>query len=118
MKNLLALIGLVVVVFAGVGWYCGWYKLNLTKSPDGNLEIQTEVNTNKVADDSSAFFQKMGKMVGEKARQDAQPAAAPGATPGPTPPSSAPAPAPDANPPRVVWPMSPTKPAGLPPGGP
>lgn len=82
MKNILALIGLLVVGFAAVGWYCGWYKLSVGKSTDGNLQINTQVDTKKVADDSTAFFDKMGKMIGDRAEQG-KPASAPGATPGP-----------------------------------
>jgi hypothetical protein len=87
MRNLLALIGLVVVGVAAVGWYCGWYKLTVTKATDGKPEIKTTVDTDKVTQDSSAFFKRMEQLVTEKVRQDeqksTQPAVAPGNTPGP-----------------------------------
>jgi hypothetical protein len=83
MRNFLALIGLLVVGFGGVGWYCGWYKLHVTRDTGGDLQIQTEVRTNKVAEDSSAFFQKVGQVIGERAAKNDQPASAPGTTPGP-----------------------------------
>jgi hypothetical protein len=87
MRNLLALIGLVVVGFAGIGWYCGWYKLSVSRGNEGQPEIKTTVNTEKVADDSSAFFKRMEHLVTEKAHQGdqktPQPAAAPGNMPGP-----------------------------------
>src|SRR5438046_142610 len=53
MRNLLALIGLLVVGFAGVGWYMGWYKLSFARTTDGNLEIKTDVDTKKVGQDTS-----------------------------------------------------------------
>lgn len=85
MRNLLALIGALVVGFAIVGWYRGWYQLGVTKSTDGNLHVETNVNTKKVKDDSSAVVKQAGEFVGshlEKANADGkQPT--PGTTPGP-----------------------------------
>lgn len=72
MRNLFALIGLLVVVVGGAGWYLGWYKVNVSKNPDGNLQIKTDVDTKKLAGDSSAFFQKVGQMVNEKVQQTGQ----------------------------------------------
>jgi len=84
MRNLLALIGAVVVGFAVIGWYCGWYRLGISKTTDGNLQVETNVNTKKVVDDSGAFFKKAGEAVGshlERASQDGQPT--PVSTPAP-----------------------------------
>ncbi len=80
MRNLLALVGLVVVGFGAVGWYCGWYKLNVGKDTDGTLQIKTEVDTKRVTEDSSTFFQRVGKVLGER---NSQPASSLGTTPGP-----------------------------------
>jgi hypothetical protein len=95
MRNLLALIGLAVVIFGGVGWYCGWYKLSVNRGQDGNLQISTEVDTHKVSEDSSSFFKKVGQMVGDKAN-NGQPSAPPVSTPGPLP-SIPPVPTPPVN---------------------
>jgi hypothetical protein len=84
MRNLLALIGLVVVAFAVIGWHQGWYQLDVTKSTDGNLRVETNVNTRKVVDDTGAAIKQGSDLVGnrlEKASQNAQPT--PGTTPGP-----------------------------------
>ena len=51
MRNLLALFGLLIIGFVGIGWYMGWYKLSVSKSSDGNLEIKTNVDTKKVGAD-------------------------------------------------------------------
>lgn len=80
MRNIFALIGLLVVGAACLGWYMGWYKVNFTKSTDGNLQIQTDVDTKKVSGDSSAFFKKVGQIVTEKTPEGNQ-----GGTPGTTP---------------------------------
>ncbi|MBA4188045.1 MAG: hypothetical protein C0467_08500 [Planctomycetaceae bacterium] len=84
MRNLLALVGLLVVGFACVGWYCGWYKLSVGKGQNGNLQIETEVQTKKVVEDSSSFFQKLGKMAGEQIDKNGQPVGNPVGTPGPS----------------------------------
>jgi hypothetical protein len=51
MRNLLALAGLVVVGFAGLGWYLGWYKIQSSPSSDGHTHIQIDLNTNKIKSD-------------------------------------------------------------------
>lgn len=112
MRNLLALIGLCVVLFAAVGWYCGWYTLSIHKSGEGKLQIQTEVNTTKVTHDTSGFFQTLGRVLSEKVEKSNPPAVAPGSTPGPV------APAPAAPVPAVP-PVAPGGPAAAPiPGQP
>ena len=86
MRNLLALVGLAVVAFAAIGWYCGWYKLTVTRDQSGQPEIKTTVNTEKVADDSSSFFKRVEQLVTEKARsgdQKTEPTTTPGNIPGP-----------------------------------
>lgn len=95
MKNLFALVGMLVIVLGGAGWYLGWYKVNVNKNPDGNLQIQTNVDTQKVSVDSSAFFQKVGQLVSDKASQGGQPSpsapnTAPANTPGSTNPNATP----------------------------
>lgn len=95
MRNLLALIGLLVVGFAGLGWYLGWYQLSFSRTSEGNLEIKTNVDTKKVGQDTSDAVKNATSVIGEhigKAAQDAKttaPTTAPGTTPGPvTPPQS------------------------------
>ena len=85
MRNLFALIGLLVVGVGGAGWYLGWYKVNFTKNTDGNLQIQTNVDTKKVSGDSAEFFQKVTQMVNDKVQQANQTGTAPAATPANTP---------------------------------
>ncbi|HSQ55584.1 MAG TPA: hypothetical protein VLM40_07545 [Gemmata sp.] len=104
MRNLLALVGLAVVIFAVVGWYCGWYTVSVNRESGGNLQINTKVNTDKVTTDSSAFFQKVGELVGERGEKG----------------QAAPAPqAPDTNAPTQgnstsgTGLLSPTRPAGV-----
>jgi len=90
MKNLFALIGALVVGFAVAGWYLGWYQLGFTRTSDGNLRVETNVNTKKVVDDSGEALKKAGAFVGDhldKTAADASSSAgqqpAPAATPAP-----------------------------------
>ena len=86
MKNLLALVGAVVIGFGVAGWYLGWYKLGFTKTTDGNLQVETNVNTKKVVDDSGDALKQAGAFLGnhlEKAATDANASQQP--TPGDTP---------------------------------
>jgi hypothetical protein len=71
MRNLFALIGALIVGLGVLGWYLGWYKVNFTKNPEGNIQIQTDVDTKKVNGDSSEFFQKVGQIV-DKTQQSGQ----------------------------------------------
>ena len=93
MRNLLALVGLAVIGFGGIGWYMGWYKLNVAKNTDGNIQITTDVDTKKVGSDSSEFLKNVSTVIGshvDKAAQEAKtaaPSTAPGTTPGPLTPS-------------------------------
>lgn len=88
MKNLLALVGAVVIGFVIAGWYLGWYQLGFSKSTDGNLRVETSVNTNKVVDDSGDALKQAGAFIGQHLDKAAQEGKAgrqptPGATPGP-----------------------------------
>jgi hypothetical protein len=88
MRNLLALVGAAVVGFAGVGWYMGWYQLSIAKTANGNIRVETNVDTNKVVKDTGDGAKHVGVLIGDhldKARQDAKasPPPTPVTTPGP-----------------------------------
>lgn len=113
MRNLLALIGLAVVGFGGVGWYMGWYKLSVARTTDGNLQINTTVDTKKAGDELADFSKNVGAAISthvDKAAQDAKtaPQTPAGGTPGPVAPSGQPQP-------KVVLPEVPLVPGPLPP---
>lgn len=63
MRNLFALIGFAVVVFAGLGWYLGWYKLDWTTSSDGTTSIQIDVNRSKLSGDIKSGANKAGELI-------------------------------------------------------
>ncbi|MBX9623277.1 MAG: hypothetical protein K2X82_05645 [Gemmataceae bacterium] len=85
MRNLLALIGAAVVAFAGVGWYMNWYTIKVAKSGDGNIQVQTNLDTKRVAEDAGEGARRVGELINsqaEKATSDAQ-TPAPATTPAP-----------------------------------
>jgi len=60
MKNLLALLGLLVVAFAGLGWYFGWYDFTVKRGSDGKMNVSGAVDVNKIRDDAGNFGDKVG----------------------------------------------------------
>ena len=51
MKNLLALLGLVLVLFFGIGYFRGWYSFNFSTGTDGKTNINIGVDRTKVGGD-------------------------------------------------------------------
>lgn len=48
MRNLLALIGLAVVTFAGIGWYRGWYEVQKDR---GTGQVEIDIDGKKIGED-------------------------------------------------------------------
>lgn len=63
MKNILALIGLAVVLVGGLGWYLGWYQLGTEPAASGHRKINVDVNTNKITDDLKKGTQRVGDLI-------------------------------------------------------
>jgi hypothetical protein len=53
MRNLLALLGLALVIFLALGWYLDWYSFS--SKPDS---IEIGVNKKKIVDDAEAVKKK------------------------------------------------------------
>lgn len=87
MKNILALIGLVVVGFGVVGWYCEWYSFKVTKGAEGKPEIKTTLDTERVVDDSSSFFKRVGQALSSQAQQGDSKSGQPASPPAPVAPT-------------------------------
>ena len=66
MKNLLALVGLIVVGFGGLGWYLGWYNLAVKSTPDGKYNVAGDVDSKKITDDVKNFGKKVGKVLNDE----------------------------------------------------
>ena len=65
MRNLLALIGLALVVFLGLGNYLGWYKFSSSTGLDGKQHISFDVDTKKIAADSKEGLEKVTDKAGD-----------------------------------------------------
>jgi hypothetical protein len=72
MRNVLALIGLLVVGFGGIGWYLGWYKLTVERNSGGSVEFKVDVDTQKVTDDAGKRLQQAATVVNEQAGKTGQ----------------------------------------------
>jgi hypothetical protein len=68
MKNLLALIGLIVVGFAATGWYCGWYTIGTEPGSNGHRKINVDVNTNEITNDLSKVKAKVGDIINNETK--------------------------------------------------
>jgi hypothetical protein len=65
MKNLLALVGAVVVLVAGLGWYLGWYKIGAEKSDPGHPKFNVEVEADKIKADLKKGKETVGEFIKE-----------------------------------------------------
>ena len=63
MRNLLALVGLAVVVFVGGGWYFNWYTVKLQAGTDGKLNVSADVDKRKIGQDVGTFTEKAGQFI-------------------------------------------------------
>jgi hypothetical protein len=90
-KNLLALVGLVVVAFAVAGWYLGWYKLGEQTDASGHPQLQIQVNQGQVVKDLAKAKQEV---IDDLNKTKAAVTPAPGQT-APPPPMPPPPAAPD-----------------------
>jgi hypothetical protein len=88
-KNLLALIGLVVVSFATAGWYLGWYNIGTEKDAQGNTHVEVKVDPAKVKHDLSEGRDKVENIIEQKTANVLQPPSSP---PAPVRPPEPPAP--------------------------
>ena len=78
MKNLLALVGLLVVGFGGLGWYLGWYNLAVKSTADGKYNVAGDIDSHKITDDVKNFGKKVGKVLADDT--PATPTTGPGST--------------------------------------
>jgi hypothetical protein len=65
-RNLLALLGALVVTFAGVGWYLDWYKIQSSTDSAGHREVNIDLNTKKINADISKGTEKIEKVIEHK----------------------------------------------------
>lgn len=79
MKNLLALIGLAVVLVVGLGWYLGWYQVATEPTTDGHRKINVDLNTKKITEDVKKGEKVVGGILSPEGKDAPRPS-----TPTPT----------------------------------
>ena len=72
MKNILALLAFALLVFAGVGWYLGWYKIQSTPTADGHRQISIDLNTPKITDDLNTGKEKLRDLLTSKEKETSE----------------------------------------------
>ncbi len=66
MRNLLALIGFVVVVFFAAGWYLDWYDIKRQPASEGGeMRLQVDVYPRKVLEDTQRGLERGQEIVSE-----------------------------------------------------
>lgn len=63
MKNLLALVGLALVLFLGIGYYQNWYSFAAKPAADGHQRYEIDVNAQKIGQDTQRGVQVAGEKI-------------------------------------------------------
>jgi hypothetical protein len=65
MKNLLALVGAVVVLVVGLGWYLQWFKFGSESGTPGHPKFNVEVEADKIKADLKKGKETVGEFIKE-----------------------------------------------------
>jgi hypothetical protein len=69
-RNLLALVAVLVLAFAGIGWYRGWYKVETEPSTPGHQSVNIDFNRDKIVEDSAQGVKKVEEKLQKVLNQD------------------------------------------------
>lgn len=70
MRNLLALAAMLVLAFAGIGWYRGWYKVASEPSTPGHQSVNIDFNRDKIVEDGAQGVKKVEEKLQKVLKQD------------------------------------------------
>jgi hypothetical protein len=70
MRNLLALAAFLVLAFAGIGWYRGWYKVETEPSTPGHQSVNIDFNRDKIVEDSAHGVKKVEEKIQKVLNQE------------------------------------------------
>jgi hypothetical protein len=62
MKNLLAMAAAGLLIFAGLGWYLDWYKVQRGTGADGQPNVTVGINTNEIRKDIGVVRDRAGQI--------------------------------------------------------
>jgi hypothetical protein len=65
-KNLLALVGALVVGFGVTGWYLGWYNIGTQTDAQGHKHVDLQVDSSKVQHDLEEGKQELQSVIKDK----------------------------------------------------
>ena len=68
MRNILALVGAAVVLFAVLGWYLKWYEPHVEPSADGHFKFNVDVNKKKIVEDGANGVQKVTGLISNESK--------------------------------------------------
>jgi hypothetical protein len=63
MRNLFSLVGFLVVVFLGAGWYLGWYTFAWSSESNGRTKVAFDIDRTKVIDDAKSGAGRVGEFI-------------------------------------------------------
>jgi hypothetical protein len=69
MRNLLALLAAIVLLFATVGWYRGWYSVQNTPAPAGHHAVNIDIDKDKIGKDLHEGEEELQKVIEKKLKE-------------------------------------------------
>ena len=71
MRNLLALMMILLLTFGGLGYYLDWFRVRTAAGTDGHTTLNIDVNTVKAYQDVSKAASKGAELLDKKAKDEA-----------------------------------------------
>lgn len=59
MRNMLALLALSLLIFAGIGWWLDWYQIRSQTGLTGHQSVNIDINGSKISSDVRKGIQKI-----------------------------------------------------------
>ncbi len=72
MKNLLAFVAFLLLVFVGLGWYFEWYKVQTGPTQSGHQSFNIDINTKKIGQDVKEGSQKLHEALDKRRTEQAE----------------------------------------------
>jgi hypothetical protein len=63
MRNLLALLAALLLLFAGVGWYRDWFKVHSQPTSPGHRNVNIDIDTHKIGQDLHRGEQRLQQIL-------------------------------------------------------
>jgi hypothetical protein len=73
MRNLLALVAALLLIFAGLGWYLDWFNVKQHPSEPGHNNVSIDINTRKIGQDLHKGGQKLEQILDNAKEKDKVP---------------------------------------------